>query len=484
MQSEPLPVGRIGEAKERSRSRKEKKRRHGDRDRSGSRKKRRHGDRDRKDRRRDDDSHHHAAAPQHPGPQPGQPFYPHFGGYGPPGVSPWGSQYSAGPVYGHPPAAQTHDESVDVKVSSKFLMRNDYSQTFVDTGLRPQNYIRDLDYANRYSEYPKIERLIKLKDEILAKRATPGMSLKCDLKEFDFNSLGTKFDVVLIDPPWEEYQTRVAGMYVPDEDKAVWNMEELRQLKVNEVADSQSFIFLWCGETHLEHGRELIKRWGFRRVEDICWVKTNRLAATDHKGRVKRQTVMYGDQSILQRTKEHCIVGVKGTLKRSVDTHFLHANCDVDLIMEEEKGFGSTQKPSEMYEIIEHFCLGRRRLELFGNDRNLRDGWLTLGSGLTTSNWNKEAYLSWFEGDGRWPEVKDYKGGKLLGSISEIEALRPKSPVRPGRKRSESPRRMIRGGSSAGGWRAARASREYEEDERPLPEDMGELAPALPKEDE
>merc|ERR1719189_498250 len=92
------------------------------------------------------------------------------------------------------------DDGVSMQVSEKFLMRNDYCQTFVDTGLRPQNFIRDLDYANRYSEYPKIERLVKLKDEILAKRATPGMSLKCDLKKFDLTSLGTKFDVILIDP--------------------------------------------------------------------------------------------------------------------------------------------------------------------------------------------------------------------------------------------------------------------------------------------
>merc|ERR1719436_1881782 len=80
------------------------------------------------------------------------------------------------------------DEGVSVQVSEKFLMRNDYCQSYIDTGLRPQNYIRDLDYANRYSEYPKIERLIKLKDDILGKRATPAMSLKCDLKELDLST--------------------------------------------------------------------------------------------------------------------------------------------------------------------------------------------------------------------------------------------------------------------------------------------------------
>jgi hypothetical protein len=51
---------------------------------------------------------------------------------------------------------------------------------------------------------------------------------------------------------------------------------------------------------------------------------------------------------------------------------------------------GSTKKPDDMYRIIEHFALGRRRLELFGEDHNIRPGWLTLGKNLSYSNFNKE----------------------------------------------------------------------------------------------
>jgi len=372
------------------------------------------------------------------------------------------------------------DDGVSHQVSEKFLMRNDYCQTFVDTGLRPQNFIRDLDYPSRYSEYPKIERLISLKDNILSKRSTPAMSLKCDLKNFDLTSLGTKFDVILIDPPWLEYQTRVSGIYVAGEDLRPWSLEELRELKVGDIAEGQSFCFLWCGETHLEDSRMLFKKWGFRRIEDICWVKTNRLSPMDERGRVTQGSVMYGDSAIVQRTKEHCVVGVKGTVKRSEDTHFIHANCDTDLIMEEEKEFGSTHKPSELYETIEHFCLGRRRLELFGLDRNMRDGWLTLGNGLTTSNWDKSLFLSWYEGDGAWPDVRTHHGGKLIGSTQEIEVLRPKSPVRPSREKiADKP------GSTAG--KKASSRDDVDMEERPLPEDLGEAgtrAAALGKEDE
>jgi mRNA (2'-O-methyladenosine-N6-)-methyltransferase len=45
------------------------------------------------------------------------------------------------------------------------------------------------------------------------------------------------------------------------------------------------------------------------------------------------------------------------------------------VIVEEEFTMGSTEKPEEIYSMIERFCLGRRRIELFGETHNIRDGW-------------------------------------------------------------------------------------------------------------
>ena len=36
---------------------------------------------------------------------------------------------------------------------------------------------------------------------------------------------------------------------------------------------------------------------------------------------------------------------------------------------------GSTRKPEEIYQMIERFCLGRKRIEIFGETHNIRDGW-------------------------------------------------------------------------------------------------------------
>lgn len=57
---------------------------------------------------------------------------------------------------------------------------------------------------------------------------------------------------------------------------------------------------------------------------------------------------------------------------------------------------GSTAKPEDMYRIVEHFALGRRRLELFGEDHNIRPGWLTVGGGLSSSDFNSEVCLPLF----------------------------------------------------------------------------------------
>eukprot|EP00976_Prorocentrum_cordatum_P102562 1193104-Prorocentrum_minimum.AAC.1 len=42
---------------------------------------------------------------------------------------------------------------------------------------------------------------------------------------------------------------------------------------------------------------------------------------------------------------------------------------------------------------------GRRRLELFGEDHNIRRGWVTLGQSLSASNFNPETYAGYFRTD-------------------------------------------------------------------------------------
>ncbi|KAL2995496.1 hypothetical protein AAZX31_10G220000 [Glycine max] len=306
--------------------------------------------------------------------------------------------------------------------------QNDYSQNFVDTGMRPQNFIRELELTNVVEDYPKLRELILKKDEIVEKSASAPMYYKSDLKEFELSPefFGTKFDVILVDPPWEEYVHRAPGVA---DHMEYWTFEEIMNLKIEAIADTPSFIFLWVGDgVGLEQGRQCLKKWGFRRCEDICWVKTNKSNATPG--------LRHDSHTLFQHSKEHCLMGIKGTVRRSTDGHIIHANIDTDVIIAEEPPYGSTQKPEDMYRIIEHFALGRRRLELFGEDHNIRAGWLTVGKELSSSNFNKEAYVKsfadkdgkvWQGGGGRNPPPE---APHLVVTTPDIEALRPKSPMK------------------------------------------------------
>uniref|UniRef100_U5EWJ3 N(6)-adenosine-methyltransferase non-catalytic subunit METTL14 n=1 Tax=Corethrella appendiculata TaxID=1370023 RepID=U5EWJ3_9DIPT len=308
---------------------------------------------------------------------------------------------------------KSHAEGLVYRDSSTFLKgtqssnpHNDYCQHFVDTGQRPQNFIRDVGLADRFEEYPKLRELIRLKDELIAETATPPMYLQCDLKTFDMKSLGTKFDVILIEPPLEEYANKSAAGGAP---RNFWSWEEILNLDISEIAAHRSFVFLWCGSSEgLDMGRNCLRKWGFRRCEDICWIRTN----INSPGHSK----ILEPKAVFQRTKEHCLMGIKGTVRRSTDGDFIHANVDIDLIISEEAEFGSLDKPIEIFHIIEHFCLGRRRLHIFGRDSTIRPGWVTIGSELTNSNFNSELYANLFEEN------------PTTGCTERIEALRPKSP--------------------------------------------------------
>ena len=140
--------------------------------------------------------------------------------------------------------------------------------------------------------------------------------------------------------------------------------------------------------------------------------------------------------------------------------------------------YGATDKPSELYAIIEHFANGRRRLELFGEDTNIRRGWLTLGSAISSSNHDPETWRQHFEGMVESYNFEDEPPqmlpNHLLGTTPLIESLRPKSPTQ---IREEAERRQRKEFEAA-----QERQRKEIEAERAAAAEMGiELAPRAPQ---
>jgi hypothetical protein len=167
--------------------------------------------------------------------------------------------------------AEFRDSTAFLKGTQSLNPHNDYSQNFVDTGQRPQNFIRDTGLTGRFEEYPKLQELIRLKDELISRTAHPPMYLKCDLETYDLKQLNCKFDTILIEPPLEEY-SRTYGVT----NTKFWDWDKIMALDIGEVSSARSFVFLWCGSSDgLDLGRLCLQNWGFRRCEDICWIRTN-----------------------------------------------------------------------------------------------------------------------------------------------------------------------------------------------------------------
>jgi mRNA (2'-O-methyladenosine-N6-)-methyltransferase len=53
-------------------------------------------------------------------------------------------------------------------------------------------------------------------------------------------------------------------------------------------------------------------------------------------------------------------------------------SADTDVILWEGDPSDPTRKPPEMYTLVENFCLGLRRLELFARAHSLRRGWVSV----------------------------------------------------------------------------------------------------------
>ena len=282
----------------------------------------------------------------------------------------------------------------------------------------PQNYI----LRNDVEFFPKIKALIDAKNVRVDKHVLhEPLVVVGDLKEMDLvSSLGrNKFESILIDPPWFEYYARSGG-FMPAckhrEDTSPWSLEEIRNLRIGEIAADQSFCFLWCGNKHVQQANDCLEHWGFKRIEDICWIKTNRDEGHLHP---RCNYLPYGASEVLYTTKEHLLVGIKGRVSRSIDNYLIHANVDSDVIIEEQAPFGCMSKPVEAYRIIERFCNSNRRIELFGSDHNLRPGWVTVGKQISSStNFDPEEYANITRIERRFIPTTDL-----------IEKLRPRSPT-------------------------------------------------------
>lgn len=141
--------------------------------------------------------------------------------------------------------------------------------------------------------------------------------------------------------------------------------DEMRAMPIPTLQD-EGLLFLWVTGRAMEVGRECMRHWGYTRVDEVVWVKTNQLQRVIRTGRTGHW---------LNHTKEHMLVGVKTVADADGNLKFpawVNRGLDTDVVVSEVRE--TSRKPDEVYGMIERMCPGGRKIEIFGRKHNTRPG--------------------------------------------------------------------------------------------------------------
>lgn len=223
--------------------------------------------------------------------------------------------------------------------------------------------------------------------------------INCDIRNFRMDILG-QFGVIMADPPWDIHMELPYGTMADD---------EMRTLNVPAL-QTDGLIFLWVTGRAMELGRECLELWGYKRIEEMIWVKTNQLQRIIRTGRTGHW---------LNHSKEHCLVGIKGD-------PLVNRNIDTDVIVAEVRE--TSRKPDEMYPLLERISPRTRKLELFARMHNTHAGWMSLGNQLSGVRLVDEGLRARFKA--AYPEVEVQPPSPPRASAMEVDsnAAQTRSP--------------------------------------------------------
>lgn len=194
-----------------------------------------------------------------------------------------------------------------------------------------------------------------------------------------------QFDVIMMDPPWQlatANPTRGVSLgysQLTDQDIADLPLPMLQK---------NGLLFVWVINAKYQWCLNQFKKWGYEFVDEIVWVKVT------NSRRLAKSHGFY-----LQHAKEVCLVARRGDAPPGLKDKAIGS----DIIFAPRRG--QSQKPTEIYELIEELVPGGRYLEIFARKNNLRDYWVSVGNEVTGTGLPPEDVKA-FEEKGAIPSAK------------------------------------------------------------------------------
>lgn len=286
---------------------------------------------------------------------------------------------------------------------------NDYSSYYVNSKVLPQNFVQNIDSPQM--GYPRLQKLHELKREHTAAFSALPVSVRVpsvSIPEYvdKLGDSGARFDVVMVHGCLD---------YFP--------LQQLANLRIDKISSKPSLVFLWCPNAEIGNARWLLEKWGFRNAEDITYLVSSQSSAHAPKEyRFGYPGNPCSKQNLFKHSTWHCLMGLRGTLRRSTDIDLIHCNVDTDVII--EKANGSLPKrtnivPNEIYDLVENFTSMGRKIHIVASESTEqlpvrpRPGWV-----VVSPNAFQMGKL----------EPQNYRFRSILPFVDELENLRPRTP--------------------------------------------------------
>jgi len=174
---------------------------------------------------------------------------------------------------------------------------------------------------------------------------------------------GRRFGAILADPPWQ-FQNKT-GKVAPEHRRlsryATLTLDDIKQLRVAQVAADAAHLYLWVPNALLPEGLAVMQAWGFRYKSNLVWHKVRKDGGSDGRG-----VGFY-----FRNVTELVLFGVRGRNARTLAA----GRRQVNYLSSRKREH--SRKPDELYPLIEA-CSPGPYLELFA--RGVRAGWTAWGN--------------------------------------------------------------------------------------------------------
>ncbi len=168
-----------------------------------------------------------------------------------------------------------------------------------------------------------------------------------------------KYKIIYADPPWQ-YRNMGNICATASEHYSTMNIKDICRLKVGEIANDNSILFLWATFPKIQEALDVIKAWGFEyKTVGFTWVKLN----------PKNGKPFFGVGWYTKSNAEICLIGIKGKAPKISNS--------VSSMVIEPRGRHS-EKPHEVRKRIIKFCGNKSRIELFAREKT--KGWDVWGN--------------------------------------------------------------------------------------------------------